>query len=312
MNRSRVLFLILLPAMLLALPGCDAAKKALGRAASTKAALPPLEVKDITEEEFPAFIRQKGRLNLMLVYDLNGPETAAQTKERLAAEEFLKVARDFSDVVSVGRIDGRLSKTLATSYTPGTIRFELFREGSRVDDCSDGKLIMTSEFRSILAREAEVIRKNPPAAPAIPGSNPPRELAEKEFDSFTKDPNKLSVVVFHANWCGPCQKLKPVMAEVADSFPGVSEVGRFNVDNCRNLAGRLGVSSIPDVRFYRDGKEVGRFTGYRPDYAVRTLFQQHTVGLKAPVAPAPSKGSSGGGSMTRMTKDWVPPGMEKR
>lgn len=310
MTAARMLSLMVLPALLLALPGCDAAKKALNKAAATKA-LPPLEVKDITEAEFPSFIRQKGRLNLILAYDVNGVETPEQTKERLAAEEFIKIAKEFSDVVSVGRIDNRLAKTLITS-SPGTLRFELFREGSRVDATGDGRLVRVAEFRSILAKEAESLRSAQPAAPAVAGSNAPREMAEKEYDSFINNSQKLSVVVFHADWCGPCQKLKPVLEEVADSFPGVSEVGRFNVDHCRDLAARLNVSGIPDVRFYRGGKEVGRFTGYRADYAVRELFQQHTAGLKAPAAPASSAGPSGPGSMSRMTKGWVPPGMEKR
>ncbi|MGC4013122.1 MAG: thioredoxin family protein [Luteolibacter sp.] len=146
--------------------------------------------------------------------------------------------------------------------------------------------------------------------PAVPGSNPPRELEAQEFDAFTGSSDKLSVVVFHADWCGPCKMLAPVVAGVADSFPGISQVGRFNVDHCRDLAARLKVSGIPDVRFYRGGKEVARFTGYRGDAEVRTFFAQHSAGLTAP-APA-AAGSSDAGSVTRMKKNWLPPGMEKR
>lgn len=313
MTLSRALSLVLLPVLLLALPGCDAAKRALDKAASSKdSSLPPLAIRDLNDSEVAAFIRQPGKVNVLFIYDFKSEGGLAQISEKNGVETLSKALREYADVISAGRIDRSSLKKIDAHVPPGKAICMPFRDGIMLGMDHKDDPLTADLLKKIIAPEAEALRKVQ-APSAAPGSNPPRELAERDFEGFTHNPDKLSVVVFHADWCGPCQKLKPVMADVADGFSGTSEVGRFNVDNCRDLAARLNVSSIPDVRFYRDGKEVGRFTGYQPDRAVRELFKQHTAGLKVPAAPAPAASSSSGpGSVTRMKKDWLPPGVEKR
>ena len=69
---------------------------------------------------------------------------------------------------------------------------------------------------------------------------------------------------FWASWCGPCRMLGPVISELAEEYEGKMKVGKVNVDDEPELAGRFGVSSIPTVVLIKDGRVVAASIGYKP------------------------------------------------
>lgn len=71
------------------------------------------------------------------------------------------------------------------------------------------------------------------------------------------------VVDLWAPWCGPCQQLGPVLDQVADQLGERVILAKVDTDTEPDLAQRLGVRSIPDVRLYVDGREVDRFVGFK-------------------------------------------------
>jgi len=73
------------------------------------------------------------------------------------------------------------------------------------------------------------------------------------------------LVDFYAEWCGPCRRLKPVIHKVADAYGGRARFVAVNVDKNAELASRYGVSGIPDVRIFKNGVQVARHSGARPE-----------------------------------------------
>lgn len=69
---------------------------------------------------------------------------------------------------------------------------------------------------------------------------------------------------FHADWCGPCQMMKPVLEELEKEFGGKVEIVRVNVDEQPAEASKYGVMSIPTFVVLKDDKEVGRKVGFTP------------------------------------------------
>jgi thioredoxin len=138
-----------------------------------------------------------------------------------------------------------------------------------------------------------------------------RDLDPTEFDAFISIKDRLVVVDFHADWCGPCKSLGPKLKSVAEEFDGRVVVGKVNVDNAQNLAARLGVDGIPDVRVFRNGAQVDRFVGDIPEAEVRSK-------MEAQVTLLPAEGTEAAGNQPStepiqpMTKDWIPEGMQKR
>lgn len=71
---------------------------------------------------------------------------------------------------------------------------------------------------------------------------------------------ELVLADFYADWCGPCQMMKPVVEEFAKAHPEVKVVP-VNIDDEEELAEKYEVSTIPCLVLFRNGKEVAREVG---------------------------------------------------
>lgn len=76
---------------------------------------------------------------------------------------------------------------------------------------------------------------------------------------------------FWAPWCGPCRMIHPVLDEIARERSDV-KVGRVNVDEQPELAGRFGVLSIPMLVVIKDGKITNQAVGARPKSQILAML----------------------------------------
>jgi len=141
-----------------------------------------------------------------------------------------------------------------------------------------------------------------------------RDLKPTEFDTFTAIKGKLVLVDFHADWCGPCKTLAPKLKTVAEEHDGEVIIGKINVDDAKNLAARLGVSGIPDVRMFRNGTQVDRFVGDIPTGNIRAKVQAQMTLLQmaSEQGETDEEGAPAAEPIQRMDKDWMPEGLQKR
>lgn len=89
-------------------------------------------------------------------------------------------------------------------------------------------------------------------------------LTSENFDAEVLRSDKPVLVDFWATWCGPCRMLSPVIAEIAKEKEGTARVGKVNVDEQPELANAYGISAIPTVMAFKDGKIVGTVVGVQP------------------------------------------------
>ena len=73
----------------------------------------------------------------------------------------------------------------------------------------------------------------------------------------------MEILDFYADWCGPCQMMKPIMEEFEKAHPEV-KVTAINMDEEEEMVDKYGVSSIPCIVLLKDGKEVDRVVGIQP------------------------------------------------
>lgn len=87
------------------------------------------------------------------------------------------------------------------------------------------------------------------------------ELTAANFATEVLQAEGLVVVDFWAPWCGPCKQMAPILEALASEFKGRVKVSKLNVDENQDRAGEYGISGIPTLIFFQDGKEIDRQVG---------------------------------------------------
>lgn len=77
------------------------------------------------------------------------------------------------------------------------------------------------------------------------------------------------VVDFWAPWCEPCRQLAPLLHKLAEEFRGRFVLAKMNVDQSPEVAGMLGIQTIPTVVAFVGGRPVDHFQGVVPEKALR-------------------------------------------
>ena len=96
-------------------------------------------------------------------------------------------------------------------------------------------------------------------------------LTAENFDAEALAADRVAVVDFWATWCPPCRALAPTIAALAEERPDVL-VGKVDVDDHPEIAGRYGIQSIPTVLVFRRGALVDRSVGLVPIARLRELL----------------------------------------
>lgn len=90
------------------------------------------------------------------------------------------------------------------------------------------------------------------------------ELNSNNFDEVALKSDKLVVIDFWAEWCGPCRLIAPIIHELAEEYTDKVIFCKVNVDNNSALAGQFGIRNIPTVLFIKGSKVVDKQVGAVP------------------------------------------------
>jgi thioredoxin len=101
---------------------------------------------------------------------------------------------------------------------------------------------------------------------------PTVDLTADTFDRTVRE-NPIVLVDFWAGWCVPCRLFEPVYDTAAARHDGIV-FGKLDTDAHQELALRLGISSIPTLKAYRDGIEVKSVTDALPPSVLETFIAE--------------------------------------
>ena len=112
-------------------------------------------------------------------------------------------------------------------------------------------------YMKVLEENVTEEMKNPP-----PIESSLLNLTRANFEQEVLSANKPVVIDVYTNWCGPCRHFAPIFEEVAGTHTDCKFI-RFNcVEEEQELAKELGIEAFPTVLFIKDGKVVGKKTGF--------------------------------------------------
>ncbi|ATJ84278.1 tetratricopeptide repeat protein [Halomonas beimenensis] len=78
-----------------------------------------------------------------------------------------------------------------------------------------------------------------------------------------------------APWCEPCKNLMPVLEKLTQEYNGAFLLAKLNIDDNQDIAGQLGVRSVPDVKLISQGGLVDQFQGALPEKQIREWLGQY-------------------------------------
>ena len=87
------------------------------------------------------------------------------------------------------------------------------------------------------------------------------EYTDSNFKEKVLDSEKLTMIDFWAEWCGPCRMIAPSVEAVAEEYGEKAGFFKMNVDENMNVPQRYGIRGIPTLILFKGGQEQERIVG---------------------------------------------------
>jgi len=96
------------------------------------------------------------------------------------------------------------------------------------------------------------------------------QLTDENFQQTVS--KGLTLVDFHAAWCGPCRMIAPIVEQLAEKTTGKANVAKLDIDQAQQTTASLQITSVPTLILFKDGKEVKRVVGVKDlDYLLNLV-----------------------------------------
>ncbi|HOX08126.1 MAG TPA: thioredoxin domain-containing protein [Planctomycetota bacterium] len=201
------------------------------------------------------------------------------------------------------RLQGKLTICEAEAQANmATVRKLGLKEAPTVIVYKDGKRLETvagakddDEYKTILEEHIAGTRKVDeekekalqPAPKPVPEFPDVKDAAE--FKAKVEESKGLVLVDFHADWCGWCHKLTPILNKLAKDYQGKLAIVGIDADANPKLKERFGVEGLPTLLVFRDGKLAETLVGFKPEEELKKILDGHVAGTRKVEAEGAAK-----------------------
>ena len=98
---------------------------------------------------------------------------------------------------------------------------------------------------------------------------------KSNFSEIIKD-SKPVLVDFHADWCGPCKMLAPILKDAKAELGDGVKIVKIDVDKNEALAGKYQVRGVPTLILFKNGKQLWRQSGVIQKDEIIRIIKSHS------------------------------------
>jgi thioredoxin 1 len=101
-----------------------------------------------------------------------------------------------------------------------------------------------------------------------------QQITDADFEQVVNS-GKPVFIDFWAPWCGPCRIIGPIVEELAPNYEGKAIIAKMNVDENQQVPMKFGVTSIPTLIMFKEGKMVDRAIGAMPKANLQAFIDKN-------------------------------------
>ena len=102
-----------------------------------------------------------------------------------------------------------------------------------------------------------------------------KHINDQDFNTEVIEASEVVVVDFWATWCGPCNMLGPVFAELGEEMKDKARFVKVDIDESLEIAQQFNVSTVPTMLIFKDGKPVDRLIGFMPKENLKNKIESY-------------------------------------
>lgn len=86
---------------------------------------------------------------------------------------------------------------------------------------------------------------------------------------------KLVLIDFSAEWCGPCKMMAPMLKDLAEKVEGKAKIVKVDVDRNRSVAEAYSINAVPTLMLFKNGEMKWRQAGVVPVNTLQKVIEQY-------------------------------------